>query len=71
MIAREWAALYGRVALVVLAFAFVAAIVAGPLLKGEGAQHSVAVLRPQPEHELIRTKMTSTSESKAKPPSGL
>jgi hypothetical protein len=58
MIPKDLAALYGRVALVVLAFAFVAGIIAGPLLQKAGLRQSVTAAQDQPVLDLIRVKAT-------------
>ncbi len=71
MTAKDLAALYGRIALIVLVFVFVAGIVAGPLLHGAGSRPSVTALQEQSPPELIRARMIAVSDGKAKNPSGL
>ncbi|MCG7391498.1 hypothetical protein MHY87_01065 [Microvirga sp. ACRRW] len=61
MNAKDLAALYGRVALVMLVFAFVAGIVAGPLVYKAGVQQSANAVQDQPTQELIRGRMTAFS----------
>lgn len=58
---KDLATLYGRVALVVLVFSFVAAIIAGPLLQKAGLGRSVATAQDFPAPELIRVKVTPVS----------
>lgn len=72
MALKDLAALYGRVALVMLAFAFVAGIVAGPLLPSAGIRASVAVAEdPIQDHwaapELIRTRTPLQQQEHPKP----
>jgi len=57
MVPKDVAALYGRVALVVLAFAFIAGIVVGPLVQKAG-RPSVTAAQDQPVPELIRVRDT-------------
>lgn len=62
MALKDLAALYGRVALVVLAFAFVAGIIAGPVLQKAGLRSSVTTAQDQaPLPELIRAKTAPVS----------
>lgn len=62
MALKDLAALYGRVALVVLAFAFVAGIIAGPVLQKAGLRSSVTAAKDHaPVPELIRTKAVPAS----------
>lgn len=57
MALKDLAALYGRVALVMLAFAFVAGIIAGPVLQKMGLRSSVTAAQDHaPVPELIRAK---------------
>jgi len=57
MMLKDLAALYGRIALIVVVFAFVAGIIAGPVLQKAGFRSSVTVARDQaPVPELIRTR---------------
>ncbi|MXQ10061.1 hypothetical protein [Microvirga makkahensis] len=58
MVSKDLATLYGRVALVVFAFAFVAAIVAGPLFQKAGLGRSVTAAQETPAPEIIRVKAT-------------
>ncbi|WP_134499127.1 hypothetical protein [Microvirga pakistanensis] len=61
MVPKDMATLYGRVALVVFAFAFVAAIIAGPLLQKAGFGPSVTAAQDVPIPELVRVKATAAS----------
>jgi hypothetical protein len=58
---KKLAARYGRVALVALVFAFVAGIVAGPLLQKAGLRPSVTASQDQPAPELFRAKIIPVS----------
>jgi len=64
MVTKDLATLYGRVALVVLAFAFVAAIIAGPLLQKAGLGRSVTAAQEHPAPEMIRLKATPAVEGR-------
>lgn len=61
MVPKELVALCGRIALVVLVFAFVAGIIVGPLLPKSGLSHSVTAAQDRPASELIRVKATPGS----------
>lgn len=61
MVPKELVALCGRVALVMIAFAFVAGIIAGPLLPKPRFPQSITAAQDQPASELIRVKSTPAS----------
>ncbi|KLK91812.1 hypothetical protein AA309_18270 [Microvirga vignae] len=62
MALKDLATLYGRVALVVLAFAFVAGIIAGPVLQKAGLRSSVTAAQDHvPAPEPIRAKTAPAS----------
>jgi hypothetical protein len=56
MVLKDLVALLGRVALVMLVFAFIAGIVAGPLLQRAGLRPSVTAAQDSGGPELIRAK---------------
>lgn len=60
MALKDLAALYGRVALVMVVFAFIAGIVAAPLLSRTSIRPSVTAAQDgAPELQLIRVKNSS------------
>jgi hypothetical protein len=62
MALKDLAALYGRVALIVVVFAFVAGIIAGPVLQKVGLRSAVTAAQDQaPVPELIRTKAVTAA----------
>ena len=61
MVPKELVALCGRIALVMLAFAFVAGIVAGPLLSKPGFSRSITAAQDRPAPELTPVKATPGS----------
>ena len=58
MVLKDLIALMGRVALVMLVFAFIAGIIAGPLLQKAGLRPSVTAAQDPAVPELIRAKAT-------------
>lgn len=62
MVLKDLAVLYGRVALIMIVFAFVAGIVAAPLLSNADMGPSLAAAQDHaPSPQLIRVKSTSPS----------
>lgn len=62
MALKDLAALYGRVALIVIAFAFIAGIIAGPMLQKAGLRSSATAAQDRsPLPELIRTNAALAS----------
>jgi len=59
MLLKDLAARYGHIALIVLAFGFVAGIVAGPLLQKAGLRGSVTAAQDQPMPGLLDVKVTA------------
>jgi hypothetical protein len=63
MALKDLAALYGRVALIMVVFAFIAGIIAGPVFRKAGLRSSVTAVQDQaPMPELIRTKAVTAAE---------
>jgi len=58
MVLKDLVALMGRVALVMLVFAFIAGIIAGPLLQKVGLRPSVTAAQDPAMPGLIRVKST-------------
>jgi len=58
---KNLTAQYGRVALVALVFAFVAGIIAGPLLQKVELRPSVAASQDQPAPELMHARIIPVS----------
>lgn len=57
MALKDLAALYGRVALILVVFAFVAGIIVGPLVQNGGFNHSVTAAQERmPAPDLTRSK---------------
>ncbi|WP_243373483.1 hypothetical protein [Microvirga solisilvae] len=62
MALKNFAVVYGRVALIVVAFAFVAGIVASPLLSKSSLRPSLAVSQDDmPAPQVIRVKSASST----------
>lgn len=62
MALKDLAALYGRLAFIVVVFAFVAGIIAGPLLPKSGLRSSDALAQEHgPAAKMIRAKTPSAA----------